>query len=144
LAGEVNRHMPQYVVQRSMEFLNESGKAIRGSKICLLGVAYKRDVDDPRESPSFELLEKLLGLGATLTYSDPHVPSLPAMRHYDLPAMNSQTLTPEFLQSQDAVLIATDHSDFDYDTIVRHSPLVIDTRNATEHVVDHREKIRKT
>ena len=143
LAGEVNRAMPQYVVSRTGEFLNEQAKPIRGSKICLLGVAYKRDVDDPRESPSFELLELLLGLGADLTYSDPHVPSLPSMRHYNLPAMASQTLTPEFLKSQDAVLIATDHTAFDYEQIVRESNLVIDTRNATASVTEGREKIRK-
>ena len=118
LAGEVNRSMPGYVVSRTAEFLNEVEKPIRGSKICLLGVAYKKDVDDPRESPSFELMELLLARGAALTYSDPHVPSLPSMRHFDLPAMVSQVLTPSFLAEQDAVLIATDHSDFDYESIV--------------------------
>ena len=143
LAGEVNRAMPQYVVSRTAEFLNEQCKPIRGSKICLLGVAYKKDVDDPRESPSFELLELLLKLGADLTYSDPHVPSLPSMRHYSLPAMSSQDLTPEFLRSQDAVLIATDHTAFDYPTIVAESSLVIDTRNATADVTEGRERIRK-
>ncbi|MCS7466773.1 nucleotide sugar dehydrogenase [Stieleria sp. ICT_E10.1] len=142
LAGEVNRAMPNYVVSQSAKFLNEVQKPIRGSKICLLGVAYKKDVDDPRESPSFELMELLLELGADLTYSDPHVASLPEMRHYDLPAMESQDLTPEFLQSQDAVLIATDHTAFDYEAIVKHAPLVIDTRNATASI-SNREKIRK-
>ena len=107
-------------------------------------MAYKKDVDDPRESPSFELMELLLELGADLTYSDPHVPSLPSMRHFDLPAMDSQALTPEFLGSQDAVLIATDHTDFDYYTIVQHAPLIVDTRNATAGVTQNREKIRKT
>jgi UDP-N-acetyl-D-glucosamine dehydrogenase len=91
-----------------------------------------------------ELMELLLQLGADLTYSDPHVPHLPQMRHYDLPEMNSQELTPEFLASLDAVLISTDHSAFDYKSIAQHAPLVIDTRNATQHVVDHRDKIRKT
>ena len=143
LAGEVNRAMPQYVVSRTAQFLNEVKKPIRGSKICMLGVAYKKDVDDPRESPSFELMELLLGLGADLTYSDPHVPLLPSMRHHDLPAMESQELTPEFLQSQDAVLIATDHTAFDYESIVKHAPLVIDTRNATADI-ECRDKIRKT
>ncbi len=143
LAGEVNRAMPQYVVSRTTQFLNEVKKPIRGSKICMLGVAYKKDVDDPRESPSFELMELLLGLGADLTYSDPHVPLLPSMRHHDLPAMESQELTPEFLQSQDAVLIATDHTAFDYESIVKHAPLVIDTRNATADIAC-RDKIRKT
>ena len=144
LAGEVNRAMPQYVVSRTAQFLNEVRKPIRGSKICMLGVAYKRDVDDPRESPSFELMELLMEQGADLTYSDPHVPSLPSMRHYDLPAMESQPLTPEFLASQDAVLIATDHTAFDYEAIVTHSSLVVDTRNATAGITSGREKIRKT
>ncbi len=144
LAGEVNRAMPEYVVSRTSQFLNEASKPIRGSKICMLGVAYKKDVDDPRESPSFELMELLLELGADLTYSDPHVPSLPSMRHYDLPAMESQELTPEFLASQDAVLIATDHTAFDYDGIVKNASLVVDTRNATANVTQGREKIRKT
>ncbi|MCA9140131.1 MAG: nucleotide sugar dehydrogenase, partial [Planctomycetales bacterium] len=143
LAGEVNRAMPNYVISRTSEFLNEFRKPVNGSKVCLLGVAYKKDVDDPRESPSFELMELLLGHGAELTYSDPHVPHLPSMRHYDLPEMHSQSLTPEFLASQDAVLIATDHTAFDYDEIVRHSKLVVDTRNATAKVTEHREKIRK-
>ena len=144
LAGEVNRSMPGYVVSQTMKFLNEVGKPIRGSKICLLGVAYKKDVDDPRESPSFELMELLLGLGADLTYSDPHVPTLPEMRHYDLPDMSSQELTPDYLKSLDAVLISTDHTAFDYETIVTHAPLVVDTRNATQDVTHHRDKIRKT
>lgn len=144
LAGEVNRSMPGYVISRTAIFLNEVEKPIRGSKICLLGVAYKKDVDDPRESPSFELMELLLAQGAELTYSDPHVPSLPSMRHHDLPAMESKDLTPEFLASQDAVLIATDHTDFDYESIVMHAPLVVDTRNATQHVSENRDKIRKT
>ena len=143
LAGEVNRAMPAYVISRTAEFLNECGKPIRGTKICLLGVAYKKDVDDARESPSFELLELLLKRGAELTYSDPHVPVLPSARHYQLPVMKSQTLTPEFLASQDAVLIATDHSAVDYAEVVRHSRLVIDTRNATADVAEGREKIRK-
>lgn len=144
LAGEVNRAMPEYVVTRTSEFLNEFSKPVRGSKICLAGVAYKKDVDDPRESPSFELLKLLLERGAEMSYSDPHVPTLPSMRHFDLPQMKSQTLTPQFLQSLDAVLIATDHSDFDYDAIVQHAPLIIDTRNATSEVQSDREKIRKT
>lgn len=143
LAGEVNTAMPKYVIERLAEFLNDAGKPIRGSKICLLGVAYKKDVDDPRESPSFVLMEMLLQRGAELTYSDPHVPSLPSMRHHDLPAMSSQELTPEFLAEQDCVLIATDHTAFEYADIVRHSQLIVDTRNATAGVTELREKIRK-
>lgn len=143
LAGEVNSRMPEYVISQLMEFLNEEGKALRGSKVCLLGVAYKKDVDDPRESPSFVLMEHLLARGVELTYNDPHVPALPKMRHHDLPAMESQEVTPEFLAAQDCVLIATDHSAYDWDFIVEHSSMVLDTRNATKNVSSGREKIRK-
>ena len=97
LAGEVNAGMPRYVISRLSEFLNDQGKPIKGSRICLLGMAYKKDVDDPRESPSFELMELLMERGAILTYSDPHVPRLPKMRHYHLPPMSSTELTAEFL-----------------------------------------------
>jgi UDP-N-acetyl-D-glucosamine dehydrogenase len=144
LAGEVNAHMPQYVINRLGEFLNEQRKPINGSRIAILGMAYKKDVDDPRESPSFELLKLLRERGAVLTYNDPHVPSLPKMRHYpDLPAMASQELTPAYLAAQDCVLIATDHSACDYAFIVEHSKFVLDTRNATKGVVRGREKSRK-
>jgi UDP-N-acetyl-D-glucosamine dehydrogenase len=143
LAGEVNSRMPEYVIQRLSEFLNDVGKPIRGSRICLLGVAYKKDVDDPRESPSFTLMELLLQRGADLTYNDPHVPKLPSMRHHDLPAMSSRKLTPEFLAAQDCVLIATDHSAYDYGWIVQHAPMVLDTRNATRSVKQGQEKIRR-
>ena len=143
LAGEVNTRMPEYVITQLSLFLNELGKPIRGSKICILGAAYKKDVDDPRESPSFVLMELLLERGAELTYNDPHVPRLPEMRHHDLPAMTSQELTAEFLAAQDCVLISTDHSAYDYDFIVQHAPLVLDTRNATKNVQANRDKIRK-
>lgn len=143
LAGEVNSRMPRYVINQLAEFLNEKGKAIRGTKICLLGMAYKKDVDDPRESPSFELLELLMERGADLTYNDPHIPKLPEMRHHDNPDMSSSELTPEFLASQDCVLIATDHSAYDYDFIVKHAPMVLDTRNATKHVTEGRDRIFK-
>jgi UDP-N-acetyl-D-glucosamine dehydrogenase len=144
LAGEVNTHMPQYVVNRLAEFLNQQRKPINGSRIAILGVAYKKDVDDPRESPSFELMKLLLERGAVLTYNDPHVPELPKMRHYpDLPAMTSQELTAEYLGSHDCVIIATDHSAYDYDFIVKHSTFVLDTRNATRSVKAGRERIRK-
>lgn len=143
LAGEVNSRMPRYVISQLAEFLNEQGKPIKGTKICLLGVAYKKDVDDPRESPSFELLDLLLERGAVMTYSDPHVPQLPQMRHHDVPDLSSSELTAEFLASQDCVLIATAHSAWDYEFIVRHSRMVLDTRNATENVTAGREKIFK-
>jgi UDP-N-acetyl-D-glucosamine dehydrogenase len=143
LAGEINTSMPRYVVQRLVEALNEQGKPLKGSKVCVLGVAYKRDVDDPRESPSFELMDLLRAGGAVLSYSDPHVPRLPAMRHHHVPDLVSQALTPDFLAALDCVLIATDHSAFDYAAIVRYAPLIVDTRNATAEVSTGREKIRK-
>jgi len=143
LAGEVNSRMPEYVISRLAEFLNEAGKPIKGSRVCILGMAYKKDVDDPRESPSFVLLEMLLARGAIVTYNDPHIPRLPAMRHHRVPDLTSSKLTPEFLAEQDCVLIATDHSAVDYDFVVKHSRLVLDTRNATKNVAKGREKIRK-
>ena len=143
LAGEINAKMPQYVIDRVAQALNEHGKPVKGSKICVLGVAYKRDVDDPRESPSFALMELLGAAGADISYHDPHIPKLPKVRHYDLPPMESVELTEDFLKGLDCLLIATDHSSCDYDFIVRHAPLVVDTRNATGKVVDGREKIRK-
>ena len=143
LAGEINTSMPDYVITRLMKALNDVGKPVRGSRIAVLGVAYKRDVDDPRESPSFVLMEKLLALGANLTYNDPHVPRLPMMRAHQLPAMDSQALTAEYLSAQDCVLIATDHTAYDCQFIVAHAPLVVDTRNATKSVTEGRERIVK-
>jgi len=143
LAGEINTSMPEYVIRRVIDALNEHGKPLKGSKVCILGMAYKKDVDDPRESPSFALMEMLLAGGAIVTYNDPHIPKLPKMRHFRVPEMTSSELTAEFLASQDCVLIATDHSAYDYDFIVRHAPLVVDTRNATKNVKIGREKIRK-
>jgi len=134
LTGEVNASMPEYVVERVALALNDQSKPVKGSKICILGMAYKRDVDDPRESPSFRLLELLAARGAALTYNDPHIPVLPSMRHYQVPKLTSQELTPQFLAEQDCVLIATDHSAYDYQQIVAHSRLVVDTRNATAGV----------
>ena len=106
-------------------------------------MAYKKDVDDPRESPSFELMELLLERGADLTYNDPHIPRLQKMRNYDYSTTTSQQLTPQYLENQDCVLIATNHSAYDYDEIVRHSRMVLDTRNATVDVREGREKIRR-
>jgi UDP-N-acetyl-D-glucosamine dehydrogenase len=143
VAGEINTHMPHYVVEKIGDALNDIGKPIKGSKICILGMAYKRDVDDPRESPSFELYELLSARGAVLTYSDPHIPVMPRMRHHEVPDLKSQDLTPAFLASQDVLLIATDHTAFDYAAIVKHGRLVVDTRNATKNVKEGREKIRK-
>jgi UDP-N-acetyl-D-glucosamine dehydrogenase len=131
LAGEVNTAMPRYVVNRVAEALNEDGKPVKGSRICILGVAYKKDVDDPRESPAFEILELLEERGAVLSYNDPHVPALPSMRHHDRLKMESVELTPELLAGQDCVILVTDHSAYNYSRIVEHTRLFVDTRNAT-------------
>ncbi len=143
LAGEINSFMPQYVVRRVAEALNSRGKPINGSKIGILGVAYKRDVDDPRESPAFKLMELLQQQGADLSYSDMHIPTLPPMRSFDVPPLRSQEITAEYLSSLDCTLIVTDHSAFPWDRIVQDSDLVVDTRNATRNVADGREKIWK-
>jgi UDP-N-acetyl-D-glucosamine dehydrogenase len=133
--------MPAFVVSRVADALNDAGKPVRGSRVLLLGMAYKKDIDDPRESPGFELMDLLLKKGATVTYNDPHIPELPRMRHWPHLHMKSSPLTPEFLGEQDCVLIATDHSAYDYPSIVSQSRLVIDTRNATKAVTVGREKI---
>ena len=141
LAGEVNTAMPAFVVSKIADVLNDAGKPVRGSKVAILGMAYKKDVDDPRESPGFELMELLLNKGAAVTYNDPHIPVLPRMRHYPNLAMTSSALTPEYLAAQDCVLIATDHTAYDYQFIVTHARIVVDTRNATKKVTEGRGKI---
>ena len=129
LAGEVNEEMPRYVIEKLQLALNDRRKAVKGSKILVLGLAYKKNIDDPRESPAFEIIDSLLELGAVVSYHDPHVPKAPAMRSWpDLPAMNSVVLEPRTLESCDAVLIVTDHSAVDYAMVARHAPLVVDTR----------------
>lgn len=143
LAGEINTSMPIYVVNRIAEALNDAGKPIKGSHIGVLGVAYKKDVDDPRESPSFKLIELLSERGAKISYSDPHIPSLPAMRSFDVPSLKSEELNEAYLNSLDCALIATDHSRFDYDAIVKHSSLVVDTRNATKCVEGEKANVWK-
>jgi UDP-N-acetyl-D-glucosamine dehydrogenase len=130
LAGEINTSMPNYVVSRVADGLNDRGKPVKGSKITLLGMAYKKDVDDPRESPGFELMGLLLKKGAEVSYNDPHIPILPRMRHYPHLRMASSDLTSEFLQSQDCVIVVTDHSVYNWDWIAENAPLIIDTRNA--------------
>jgi UDP-N-acetyl-D-glucosamine dehydrogenase len=141
LAGEINTAMPYNVVDALVTALNGHEKSVKGSKILLLGVAYKKDVDDLRESPSLKLLELLTARGAVLDYNDPYFPALFKMRHYDFSNMKSVELSPEHLASYDCVLIATDHTSYDYEAIVRNSKLVVDTRNATRLVKQNREKI---
>ena len=141
LAGEINTSMPLYVVHQLAEALNQAGKPIRGSKIGIFGVAYKKDVDDPRESPSFKLMELLSERGAELSYCDPHIPKLPKMRSFDVPELEHNPPTAQYVGSLDCVLISTDHSAFDWVEIVKNAALVVDTRNATQAVTDGREKI---
>lgn len=133
LAGEINHAMPRYVIERTMLALNDHGKAVKGAKILVLGLAYKPDVDDVRESPSFELIEQLIDLGASVDYNDPHVPTTHKMRKHDL-QMHSVELSPETLKTYDCVLIATNHSAYDYDMIAEHTMLVVDTRGAMRNL----------
>jgi UDP-N-acetyl-D-glucosamine dehydrogenase len=129
LAGEVNVRMPEYVIDKLILALNERGRAVKGSKVLVLGLSYKRDIDDPRESPAFEVLDRLLRLGAEVSYHDPHVPVAPGMRSWpDLPAMESVALTAETLASSDAVIVVTDHAAVDYELVAEHAPLIVDTR----------------
>jgi UDP-N-acetyl-D-glucosamine dehydrogenase len=129
LAGDVNLAMPHYVVEKLQQALNGQGKPLSGSRILLLGIAYKKDIDDPRESPAFEIIELLLGLGAAVSYHDPHLPAAPRMRTWPgLPQMFSTPLTIETLRVQDAVVVVVDHTAVDYDLVLRESNLVIDTR----------------
>src|SRR5580692_120024 len=129
LAGEVNESMPYFVIEQTAAALNERRKSIKGSKILVLGLAYKRDIDDLRESPSLTIIELLREKGAIVSYNDPFFPTVGRGRHYDL----NMTNTPlEDLGQYDAVLIVTDHTSYDYPGIVEEAQLVIDTRNATK------------
>jgi UDP-N-acetyl-D-glucosamine dehydrogenase len=131
LAGEINTAMPYFVIDQIAAGLNEQCKAIKGSKVLILGVAYKRDIDDLRESPSLTIIELLRAKGAMVAYNDPYFPSVGRGRHYDL----NMTNTPlENLGQYDAVVIVTDHSSYDYQAIVEQSQLVVDTRNATKGI----------
>jgi UDP-N-acetyl-D-glucosamine dehydrogenase len=129
LAGEINSKMPHWVVHKLGDALNTRERAIKGSRILVLGIAYKCDVDDMRESPSVEIMELLQAKGADVAYSDPFVPFFPAMRahHFDL---HSVTLDPQTIASFDAVVLATAHTVFDYQLIAKHAQLVVDTRGA--------------
>jgi UDP-N-acetyl-D-glucosamine dehydrogenase len=135
LAGEINTAMPAYVVSKVADSLNDQCKPVKGSRITLLGMAYKKDVDDPRESPGFELMELLLQKGALVDYNDPLIPVLPEMRRYPHLKMTSRELTAEYLRSRDCVLIVTDHSAYNWSWIAEHALLIVDTRNATKDVI---------
>jgi UDP-N-acetyl-D-glucosamine dehydrogenase len=131
LAGEINMAMPYFVLDHLADGLNEHRKSIKGSKILVLGLAYKRDIDDLRESPSLTIIELLRDKGAIVAYNDPYFPTVGHGRHYDL----NMTSTPlDTLSQFDAVVIVTDHSSYDYRTIVEQSQLVVDTRNATKGI----------
>jgi UDP-N-acetyl-D-glucosamine dehydrogenase len=127
LAGEINRAMPEWVVAKLSAALNERGKALKASRILVLGIAYKKNVDDVRESPAAAIMELLRERGAALSYSDPHVPKFPRMREHRFD-LASVTLSPALLAQQDCVLLVTDHDRFDYEMIRAHSPLLVDTR----------------
>jgi UDP-N-acetyl-D-glucosamine dehydrogenase len=131
LAGAVNTDMPYFVIEQIASALNEHSKALKGSKIMVLGLAYKRDIDDLRESPSLTIIELLRNKGAIVFYNDPYFPTCGCGRHYDL---NMSSTPLENLAQYDAAVIVTDHSTYDYRAIVAESQLVIDTRNATKGI----------
>jgi UDP-N-acetyl-D-glucosamine dehydrogenase len=129
LAGEINVAMPRYVIERLQHALNERSKPLRGSSVLLLGVAYKKDIDDPRESPAYELMRLLTERGARLEYHDPHIPVLPRLRSFpEQVALESVALGVEAIERADAVLIATDHTAVDYERVLKHARLIVDTR----------------
>jgi UDP-N-acetyl-D-glucosamine dehydrogenase len=123
--------MPNYVIQKVSESLNSIGKSIKNSRILILGLAYKKNVDDLRESPSLELIDILIDKGALVDYCDPYFKSIPNTRKYQI-ELKSKVLNADVLQSMDLVLLATDHDDFDYDLIEKESSLIIDTRGRFE------------
>lgn len=141
LAGEINTNMPYVVVDSVARALNDRAKALKGSKVLVLGVAYKKDVDDLRESPTLKIMQLLKERGAQVDYNDPYFPQLHKMRHYDYADMKSVELNGKNLGSYDCVVIATDHSSYDYNAIVEGAKLVVDTRNATRRIAKGREKI---
>ena len=141
LAGEINVHIPYYVVAKIQDALNGRGKSIKGSKILILGVAYKKDVDDARESPALAIMNLLEKKGATILYHDPYIPSLPSFRKYSL-KLKSSSLTERLLHKIDAAVVVTDHT-IDYQRIVKLAPLVIDTRNVTKGMDRWKKKIVK-
>jgi len=127
LAGEINRAMPEFVLGKIIKALNNQQKSLSGAKVMVLGIAYKKNVDDMRESPAVELMELLREFGGIVSYSDPHVPVFPKMREHSFD-LASTPLTPETLKAVDAVVLTTDHSKFDYEMIRTHAPLIIDSR----------------
>ncbi|MGZ3515146.1 MAG: nucleotide sugar dehydrogenase [Thermodesulfobacteriota bacterium] len=142
LAGEINVHVPYYVVAKIQDALNGMGKSIKGARILILGVAYKKDVDDARESPALAIMSLLQKKGAAILYHDPYIPALPHFRKYYF-RLKSSSLTEKLLQGIDAAVVVTDHSCIDYSWVVKHAPLVIDTRNVTRDMRQWKKKIVK-
>ncbi|MDP2970301.1 MAG: UDP binding domain-containing protein, partial [Deltaproteobacteria bacterium] len=142
LAGEINVHIPYYVVTKIQDALNDRGKGIKGAQILILGVAYKKDVDDARESPALTIMDLLKKKGATLLYHDPFIPVLPPFRKYHF-KLKSSPLTKPLLRRIDAAVVITDHSQVDYEWVVANAPLTIDTRNATKNLKKWKNKIVK-
>jgi UDP-N-acetyl-D-glucosamine dehydrogenase len=142
LAGEINVSIPYYVVSKTVDALNERNKSIKGAKVLILGVAYKKDVDDARESPALAIMDLFQKKGATILYHDPFIPSLPTFRKYHF-KLNSSPLTKPLFERLDAVVVVTDHSQVDYAWVVRHAPLIIDTRNVTKNMKQWKKKIVK-
>ena len=127
LAGEVNSAMPDWVMGKVVQALNEQGKAVKGSRILVLGLAYKKNIDDLRMSPSVMLLERLRDMGAAFSYHDPHVPRFPKLREHSF-ELESTALTAETLKQVDCVILSTDHDEVDYELLLAHAPLIVDTR----------------
>lgn len=136
LSGEVNKAMPEYVLSKLMDGLNNSGKALKGSRVLVLGIAYKKNVDDMRESPSVEVMELIRDKGGMVAYSDPHVPVFPKMREHSF-ELSSEALTAENLASFDAVVLATNHDGFDYELIKQQAQLIVDTRGVYREPAAH-------
>jgi UDP-N-acetyl-D-glucosamine dehydrogenase len=136
LSGEINQSMPDYVIGKLVTALNERGKALKGSKVLVLGIAYKKNIDDMRESPAVHIMERIDSAGATLAYSDPHVPRFPKMREHKFD-LSSVALSPDVLASFDAVVLVTDHAKFDYSMIRQYSPLIIDSRGVYRDAASH-------
>ena len=138
LAGEINGHMPEYVVSKVIDALNERRQALNGSRVLVLGVAYKRDIDDVRESPALDVMKLLHEKGAEVAYSDPHVPVLPAAFWHGPHALESIAIDGRVLEQFDCVVITTDHRAFDYAAVLEWSRSIVDTRNALARVTASR------
>jgi UDP-N-acetyl-D-glucosamine dehydrogenase len=141
LAGEINWQMPHHVVDRTMEALNQQGKALKGASVLILGLAYKKNIDDLRESPSIRLIELFREKGAQVSYHDPYCPKMKEMRHQPKYMLEMESVSLDAVKDADVVVIATDHDSIDYQQLVRDAKLVVDTRNATKAVTFGRDKI---